>query len=112
MGVHRVELADEDPEVHGAEVGAEHERPAVRGNGEDEHLERVRVGGGDAERRRVVVVDLVDVLVEDTPVEAAVQEVLQHVLDDEERQNLHGHRLAAPRRQASSQHGNGSGSVQ
>ena len=78
MRVDGLEEAEGDPEVDGDDVevpaeGAVDEGAADRRRAENHDLGGVRVLGGEAERRRVLVVDLVDVLVERAPVEGLVR---------------------------------------
>ena len=72
-----LEETERDPDVHRENVEvagevAEEERAADGAGAEDEDLERVGVLGCETEGRRVLVVDLVDVLVEGAPVKCLV----------------------------------------
>jgi hypothetical protein len=77
VGVDGLEQPQNNPDVHGKNVQVlgevAVEEGAADGTGtEDEHFRRVGIFSSKAERRRVLVVDLVDVLVQDTGVESLV----------------------------------------
>ena len=77
MRIDGLEEAERDPDVDGEDVQvvrkvAVQDRPEDRTRAQDEDLRRVRVLGAQPERRGVLVVHLVDVLVEDAFVEERV----------------------------------------
>lgn len=91
-----LEETERDPDVDGedVEVVAEEAVEEWSGDGslgEDHDLKRVCVLGGESYGGRELVVELVDVLVEGSPVEATVSPVVEHVLKDKEESNLTGH---------------------
>lgn len=91
-----LEEPQHDPYVHGQDVqilgdGAPDDRAANCAEAEEKHLDRASVFGGQAKRRRVLVVDLVDHLVEARGVQGAVQPVVPCVFHDEEDGDLVGH---------------------
>lgn len=93
VGVDGLEEAGGDPDVHGDEVEVAGDEAPQRGgpdgaHAEDHDLDGGGVLGGEAEGRRVVVVQLVDVLVEGPVVEGAVGPVVPGVLHDEEDADL------------------------
>lgn len=85
-----------DPDVHGQDVkvlgdGAPQNGAADRAETEDHDFNRRRVFCCHTERRGVLVVDLVDVLVQRAPVHCAVGPVVPGVLENEEDCDLVGH---------------------
>ena len=92
-----LEQAQHDPQVHGQDVqvaGQRHpqDRRAHRAQPQHHHLDRAGVLGGEPERRRVLVVDLVDVFVQEGEgVHGAVRPVVPRVFHDEEDGDLEGH---------------------
>ena len=77
MRIDGLEEAERDPDVDGEDVQvvrevAVQDRPEDRARAQDEDLRRMRVLGAQTERRGVLVVHLVDVLVEDAFVEERV----------------------------------------
>lgn len=92
-----LEQAEDDPCVHGQDVqvlgdGAVQNGRADSSQSEDEDFDGRGVFSGHAEGRRVVVVDLVDVLVEvREDVHGAVRPVVPRVFEDEKDCNLVGH---------------------
>lgn len=60
-------------------------------NSEKHDLDRRGVLGRETERCGILVVNFVDILVERTPVEGAVQPIVSKVFHYEEERNLHGH---------------------
>lgn len=93
--VDSLEQTKRDPDVDGDDVEILAE-PAVKqgaGDGaraEDHDFRGVRVLRSKTERRRVFVVNLVNVLVERAPVQRLVREEVEHVLEDEEQCDLGG----------------------
>ena len=77
MGIDGLEKTERDPDVHSEDVevtaeGAVEERAGDRAGSEDQDLSRVSVLCSKTEGRRVLVVDLVDVLVERAPMKCLV----------------------------------------
>ena len=102
VGVNSLEETEDDPCVdsNNVEVTTDStvEDGASEGTGsENEDLSRVGVFGSKTEGSGVLVVDLVNVLVEGAPVERAVGEEVEHVLEDEEERDLGS--LVLPRRE-------------
>lgn len=102
MRVDGLEETEDDPNVDGDDVqvaaeGAVEDGACNRAGTENHDLSGVRVLGGETEGRGVLVVDLVDVLVQRAPVESAVGEEVEHILEDEEDGDLHS--LLLPRRE-------------
>ena len=118
MRIDGLEETERDPHVHREDVkvaaeGAVEERASDRAGSEDQHLSGVGILCSKTEGRRVLVVDLVDVLVENTGVESLVgceipnlsghfqtQEgnrvrtnKVEEILEDEEQEDLRNHRL-------------------
>ena len=97
VGVDGLEQAQHDPQVHGEDVEVAGQRDPQDGRGhgaEPQHhdLDRAGVLGGQPERRRVLVVDLVDVFVQERRhVHGAVRPVVPRVFQHEEDGDLVGH---------------------
>lgn len=96
MCVDSLEQTQNDPDVHGQNVQvtrevAKKERTADRAHTQYKHLEWVRVLSSQTERRTVLVMELVNVLVQRTPMHGTVNPVMEHVLKHEEDENLPGH---------------------
>lgn len=77
MCIDRLEETERDPDVHGENVevpteGAVEEWTRDRASTKDHNLSGVRIFRSKAERGRVLVVNLVDVLVERAPVQCLV----------------------------------------
>eukprot|EP00982_Pelagococcus_subviridis_P010829 31032-Pelagococcus_subviridis.AAC.12 len=77
-----------EPRPERDHVLREKERPEERADPEDHGLDRVRVLRGNAERVRVLVVNLVHVPVHGLVVQAAVDPVKVEILDDEKHREL------------------------
>lgn len=95
-----------NPEIHGQDVEVlSAQSPDNRdddGTGTENHgFDRGRVFGGESEGGRVLVVNLVDVLVEESPVEDSVHPVMPCILQDEEDRDLKSHGLPRRERDAS-----------
>lgn len=93
-----LEESQADPDVHGHDVEVVRDArvkdgPAERAEAENEHLDGVGVLCCEAEGRAVRVMELVDVLVQDTVVEGLVSDVVPCVLDDKEVEELQARRL-------------------
>ncbi len=102
VGVNGLEETEGDPDVDSDDVEVVTERAvedgaADRAGAEDHDLRRVCVLSRQSKRRRILVVDLVDVLVERTPVQRLVHEEVEHVLEYEEEKDLG--ELLLPRRE-------------
>lgn len=96
VGIDRLEETQDDPDVHRDNVqvlreGTQHERTTDRTHTQDQNLERVRILRSKTERRAELVVHLVDVLVQRTPVERAVRPVVEGVLKHKEQADLPRH---------------------
>lgn len=96
VGIDGLEEPENDPCVHGQDVqvagdGAPENWRADGWDTEKHNLDRGGVLSGEAERRRVLVVNFVDIFVERTPVEGAVQPVVSGVFHYEEDGNLQRH---------------------
>ena len=96
MRINSLEQPEHSPQVHGQDMqilgdGAPQDRRPHRPESEDHDLDRRRVLRRQPERRGVLVVDLVDVLVQGTPVQRAVRPVVPGVLEDEEDGDLVRH---------------------
>jgi len=93
VGVDSLEKTERDPDVDGEDVEVAAE-PAVQkrsGEGssaENEDLCRVCVLGSKTEGSRVLVVNLVDMFVEGTPMKSLVSKVVEHILKDKEESDL------------------------
>lgn len=101
--IHGLEETEQNPNVHGDDVqvlgvGAKHERTANGTEAENQNLKWVRILSGQTERRRVLVVHLVNVLVQRTPVHQTVDPVVEGVLKHEKERNLPGHLVPAGER--------------
>jgi hypothetical protein len=102
VGINGLEETRRDPQVHGHDVQlARHQAPDNRhhdGPGSEHHrLDGRGVLRCQSKGRRVLVVDLVHVAVEEAPVEESVHPVMPCILQDEEDGNLHADCL--PRRE-------------
>lgn len=102
VGVNGLEKTQNNPHVHGDQVkvasqGDPENRTTNSSNGKQHNLDGGGVFRSEAERRRVRVVQLVDVLVEWAVVQGAVEPVVPGVLHDEENSDLVGH--LEPRRE-------------
>jgi len=91
-----LEEAKDDPDVHGQDVeisgdGAPHDGNTNGTEAQAHDFNWRGVLSGETEGSRVLMVDLVNGLVEGTPVEGAVHPVVPCVLEDEEDCNLVGH---------------------
>lgn len=91
-----LEQAKDDPDVHGQDVeilgdGAPHDGNTDSTETQAHDFNGRCVLGSETEGGRVLVVDLVDGLVEGTPVESAVHPVVPCIFEDEEDCNLVGH---------------------
>ena len=91
-----LEQAEHNPEVHGQEVqvagdGTPENRRADGTETEHHDFDRRGVFSGQTEGRRVLVVDLVDVFIEEAVVHGAVDPVVPGILENEEDGNLEGH---------------------
>lgn len=91
-----LEDAQRDPDVHGQDVqvagdGAPQDGRADGAEAEDHDFDGRRVLGCEAEGRGVLVVDLVDVFIQRSPVHGAVHPVVPGVLEYEEDCDLVGH---------------------
>ena len=91
-----LEEAEDDPDVHGQDVkvlgdGAPDDRDTDGTETQAHDFNRRGVLGSETEGSGVLVMDLVDGLVEGTPVESAVHPVVPCVLKDEEDSDLVGH---------------------
>lgn len=96
VSINGLEETADNPEVHGKNVQVLGDQAEDNGdtNGaeaQDQGLNGGSVFCGQTERSGVLVVDLVDVLVQRTPVEGAVHPVVPCVLEDEEDGDLEGH---------------------
>lgn len=95
VSVNRLEETERYPDVDGEDVQVlgyctVEEGAAYCTHTEDEDLERVSVFCCQTEGSRELVMLLVDVLVEGTPVQGTVCPVVEHVLEDEEAGDLDG----------------------
>mmetsp|Transcript_12409 Transcript_12409/g.32851 ORF Transcript_12409/g.32851 Transcript_12409/m.32851 type:complete len:327 (+) Transcript_12409:158-1138(+) len=88
VNIDRLVLPHEQPDDHGNKMRAHHQRARKRRDPEEEDLDGVCVGGCDGERRVVLVVDGVDLLVEELRMQRAVEPVVEVVLDQEEHAEL------------------------
>lgn len=96
MRVDGLEEAKDDPDVHREDVKIARDCTPQDGNADgtdaqDHDFDRRSVFRGQAEGRRVLVVDLVDVLVERTPMQRPVRPVVPSVFEHEEDGDLVGH---------------------
>ncbi len=96
MRIDGLEQAQDNPRVHGEDVqvardGTPQDGRAYGAEAEDHDFDRRGVFGGEAEGRGVLVVDLVDVFVQRTPVQGAVRPVVPGVFQHEEDGDLVGH---------------------
>lgn len=94
--VNGLEETEDDPAVHGEDVEILGECTpddwhTDRSETKNHDFDRRRIFSSKTERRRVLVVNLVDHLVQRTPVECAVRPVMPAVFDDEENRDLVGH---------------------
>lgn len=58
VSIDGVDLAHQDPNINSTKVRCEEEGSRIGRNGEDQHLQRMRVSGGEPEGEFVVMVDL------------------------------------------------------
>ena len=58
VSIDGVDLAHEDPNINSTKVRCEEEGSRIGRNSEDQHLQRMRVSGGEPEGEFVVMVDL------------------------------------------------------
>lgn len=77
VSIDSLEETEDDPQIHGGDVQVASEEAVDQGtedssSTQDEHLSRVSILGSQTEWCRVLVVDLMNVLVEDTGVESLV----------------------------------------
>lgn len=89
--LNRLHASQRQPRVQRQQVRTNQERADKRREPKKEHFRRVRVLGRNPERRRVLVVDGVYVLVEPGGVEGAVAPVECDVFRDEEECELEEH---------------------
>ena len=100
VGINGLEQTADDPEVHGEDVKlTSDQNPNYwcldSSETEDHDFDWRRVFSGKSERSRVLVVDLVDVPVERTPMHRAMGPVMPGVLQHEEDRDLESHCLPA-----------------
>lgn len=96
VSVNSLEKTENDPNVHGQDVqfagnGAPENGRADSAEAKDHDFDRGSVFCGKTEGCRILVVNLVDVLVERTPVQSTVRPVVPGVLEDEEDGDLESH---------------------
>lgn len=96
MRVDCLEQAQHNPDIHREDMqisshSAPKNRAADSPKAQDHHLNRGGIFGSHAEGSRILVVDLVNGLVQGTPVEGTVRPVMPGVFQDEEDGNLVGH---------------------
>jgi hypothetical protein len=93
VGINGLEQTQHDPDVHGEDMQITGESTPKNGTpdgpkAQDHDLNRRSILSGQTEGSRVLVVDLVNGLVERTPVKSTVGEVMPGILHDEEDGNL------------------------
>ena len=91
--INSLEEPERNPDIHRKDMEVPGEvaikqRAANRSRSEDHDLCGVRVLRSKTERRAVLVVDLVDVLVEGAVVQDLVRDVVESVFEDEEEDDL------------------------
>lgn len=96
MSVDSLEETEDNPNVHGQDMkilgdAGVHNGCANGSKTKKEHLNRRGIFSSQTEGSRVLVVNLVDCLVERSPVERTVGPVMPSILDDEEDSNLIEH---------------------
>ena len=96
VSIDSLEQAEDNPDVHGEDVEiSSNENPedwhTDCAGSEDHHLDWRSVFSSETEWRRVLMVDLVDVLVERTPVHGAMSPVMPGILQHKEDGNLESH---------------------
>lgn len=96
VGINGLEQTQNDPHVHGDQMKVAgqrnpEDRAANSSNGEQHNLDGRGIFSSETERRRVGVVQLVDVLVKRAVVKGAVEPVVPGILHDEENGDLVGH---------------------
>lgn len=96
VGVDGLEEAQGDPDVHGHDVEVTADQRPDDGDedgarAKDHGLDGGGVLCGEAKRRRILVMDLVDVPVEGADVQRAVEPVVPGILEDEEQGDLESH---------------------
>lgn len=94
--INSLEQTTNDPEVHGQDVQFAGEKNPQDGDTDgastEEHdLNRRGIFGSETERRRVCVMDLVDVLVQRTPMKRAMEPIMPSILQDEKDAYLEKH---------------------
>jgi len=96
VGIDGLEESEDDPREHGQEVKVTDDRNPNDGNSnnsktEEHGLDRGRILGGEAKRRAVRMVELMDILVQRPVVQRSVEPVMPCVLENEEDGDLEGH---------------------
>lgn len=96
MRIDRLEKSAYNPDVHRQNVqvsgyGAPQDRASDSAKTEDHDFDGRGVFGGHTERSRVLMVDLVDVLIERTPVQGAVRPVMPCILENKKDGDLVSH---------------------
>lgn len=96
VGVHSLEQTQDHPNVHGKDMqvfgeGAEKEGSTDGAHTQDQHLQRVCVLCRETERRDILVVQFMNVLVEGTEVHGTVGPVVECVFEHEKEGNLPDH---------------------
>ena len=86
--LHRFHEPEKQPNPQRHHVLGEKQRPEQRADAQKERLHRVRVLGGDAERKFVLVMNLVHVLVHPLMVQSPVNPVKVEIFNREKHRNL------------------------
>lgn len=89
VGVDGLEQPADDPDVHGQDVevpghGAYQDGRSDGAEAQDHDFDGGRIFCGETEGSRVLMVDLVDALVQGTPVEGSVAPIMPGIFEDEE----------------------------
>ena len=105
VGINSLEQPNDDPDVHRQDVkftSGKHpqDRDTDYASAEEEGLDRRGVFCSETERRRVRVVDLMDVLVKRAPMKRAMEPIVPGIFQDEEDTDLESHSCQSGERDA------------
>ena len=96
VGVHDLEQADREPHDHRDDMelvkGDPDQRPEKESEAQDERLQGMGVLGSESKRRRVLMVQFVNLFVENAPVEEPMGKVLVKVFHEQKEERGLSHR--------------------
>ena len=96
VGIDSLKQSEYDPDIHSQDVQVATQQTPDNGHADSSQAKNHdfdggRVLGSKPKRRRVLMVDLVDIFVQRTPMQCSVSPVVPGVLHDKEDGNLIGH---------------------